>query len=136
MLGSTTMETDPAGGVQWDTTHYLWGQVWQEQGTRQSELALGLDWQVNDPLIPSASRELSSALGRWTTPDPMGGDVSNPQSLNRYGYVTNNPATLTDPLGLGPCDFFDPLDCGPPRDAFNFGRVAQILIFKVCDQRS
>jgi hypothetical protein len=44
----------------------------------------------------------------WLTPDPMGGDMMNPQSLNRYGgvypersrRVTNNPATLTDPLGL------------------------------------
>ena len=37
---------------------------------------------------------------RWLTPDPVGGDVTNPQSLNRYAYVRNNPTTLVDPLGL------------------------------------
>ena len=39
-------------------------------------------------------------LGRWMSPDPVGGDVTNPQSLNRYGYVLNNPTSLIDPLGL------------------------------------
>ena len=34
----------------------------------------------------------------------MGGDITNPQSLNRYAYALNNPTTLTDPSGLGPCD--------------------------------
>ena len=46
---------------------------------------------------------------RWLTPDPLGGDIMNPQSLNRYAgacpersrRVTNNPATFNDPLGLG-----------------------------------
>ncbi len=99
-VGSTTMETDPAGGVQWDMTHYPWGQVWQQGGTRGSGVYAGLDWQVNDPLIPSATRELSAALGRWVTPDPLGGDVTNPQSLNRYAYALNNPTTLNDPSGL------------------------------------
>lgn len=41
-------------------------------------------------------------LGRWMTPDPMGGDITNPQSLNRYAYAMNNPTTLTDPKGLAP----------------------------------
>jgi hypothetical protein len=38
--------------------------------------------------------------GRWLTPDPLGGDVTNPQSLNRYAYALNNPTTFVDPLGL------------------------------------
>ncbi len=38
--------------------------------------------------------------GRWLSPDPLGGQISNPQSLNRYSYALNNPTTLTDPLGL------------------------------------
>ena len=35
--------------------------------------------------------------GRWLSSDPTGGDVTNPQSLNRYAYVLNNPASLNDP---------------------------------------
>jgi RHS repeat-associated protein len=47
-------------------------------------------------------RQYSSAQGRWTTPDPYLGsiDTTNPQSLNRYAYVTNDPISLHDPLGL------------------------------------
>jgi hypothetical protein len=43
-----------------------------------------------------------SAEGHWLSPDPLAGDISNPQSLNRYAYVLDNPTTLTDPLGLDP----------------------------------
>ncbi len=45
-------------------------------------------------------RYASSSLGRFTCPDPLGGYISNPQSLNRYTYVLNNPLNLVDPLGL------------------------------------
>jgi RHS repeat-associated protein len=101
-VGSTTMETDPAGAVQWDVTHYPWGRVWQEGGTRQSEVAMGLDWQVNDPAIPSATREYNFRVYRWMTPDPdnAGGDVSDSQSWNMYSYAGDNPITNSDPSGL------------------------------------
>ena len=45
-------------------------------------------------------RFYASNLGRWHSPDPMGGNITNPQSLNRYAYVANNPTSLTDPVGL------------------------------------
>jgi len=41
-----------------------------------------------------------SAQRRFTNADPLGGSVSNPQSLNRYAYVRNDPVNLVDPLGL------------------------------------
>ncbi|MGH9404497.1 MAG: hypothetical protein ACRD3D_01525 [Terriglobia bacterium] len=37
-----------------------------------------------------------STEGPWLSPDPLGGDITNPQSLNRYAYALNNPTTLTD----------------------------------------
>jgi RHS repeat-associated protein len=47
-------------------------------------------------------RQYNPAPGRWMSPDPFSGsyDFSNPQSLNRYAYVSNNPLSLTDPSGL------------------------------------
>lgn len=47
---------------------------------------------------------------RWLSPDPDNGsyDLGDPQSLNRYAYVTNRPMNTTDPTGLqGSCS--DPL---------------------------
>jgi len=56
-------------------------------------------------------------LGRWLAPDPIAGDILNPQSVNGYAYVLNNPTTLMDPLGLqehGPPDPEDIPGCGNP----------------------
>lgn len=47
-------------------------------------------------------RKYDSASGRWTTPDPYKGSmrIGNPQSLNRYAYVLNDPINFSDPTGL------------------------------------
>jgi RHS repeat-associated protein len=49
------------------------------------------------------ARYYSGAQGRFTGPDPMGGHYEDPQTLNRYAYVRNNPLRFTDPTGL---DFY------------------------------
>jgi len=49
------------------------------------------------------ARYYGSSLGRFMTPDPLGGHQEDPQTLNKYAYVRNNPVTLTDPTGL---DFY------------------------------
>jgi RHS repeat-associated protein len=48
------------------------------------------------------ARYMSSAQGRFMSPDPLGmfaADPFNPQSWNLYAYVLNNPLALTDPTG-------------------------------------
>ena len=47
------------------------------------------------------ARYLSSAQGRWTSPDgPLVDQMeSDPQSWNLDGYVRNNPLRLADPHG-------------------------------------
>jgi RHS repeat-associated protein len=41
------------------------------------------------------ARIYAPILGRFITPDPTIPDPSNPQSLNRYAYVLNNPLRYT-----------------------------------------
>ena len=63
----------------------------------QSTVALRLSWSV-----ASEARQ-SEVMGRFMTPDPSGlafADPTNPQSLNLYSYVLNNPLTNIDPTGL------------------------------------
>jgi hypothetical protein len=52
------------------------------------------------------ARYYDSAIGRFTQPDTIIPDQFNPQSLNRYSYVRNNPVRYTDPMG-----HCDPDDC-------------------------
>jgi hypothetical protein len=62
------------------------------------------------------ARYYSAALGRFLCVDPVKSDPKQPQSWNRYAYVTNNPMNQTDPSGkcgeganlvgpTQPCDF-------------------------------
>jgi len=49
------------------------------------------------------ARYYASTMGRWLSPDPSAldfADPTNPQSLNLYGYVLNNPLINVDPNGM------------------------------------
>jgi RHS repeat-associated protein len=68
---------------------------WFEYAGKERDLETGLDY--------FGARYYGSALGRFTSPDPLGGSLLDPQTLNRYAYVRNNPLTLTDPTGMYVC---------------------------------
>jgi RHS repeat-associated protein len=51
-------------------------------------------------LIHMNGRVQDPIIGRMLSPDPVLGDLGDPQSLNRYSYVRNNPLGLTDPTGF------------------------------------
>lgn len=46
------------------------------------------------------ARYYGSTQGRFTSPDPFNGSMAilNPQSMNRYAYVQDNPIIFTDHL--------------------------------------
>jgi RHS repeat-associated protein len=46
------------------------------------------------------ARWYDASVGRFIQPDTIVPEPSNPQSLNRYAYVLNNPVRYTDPSGL------------------------------------
>ncbi len=66
----------------------------QKYGLTERDDATGLDhtWW----------RKLESFAGRWTSPDPYNGSMTNsdPQSCNRYAHVQNDPVNFVDPSGL------------------------------------
>jgi RHS repeat-associated protein len=49
-------------------------------------------------------RVYDPSLGRFLSPDPYIPSAYDPQSLNRYSYVGNDPLSLTDPSGYSPDD--------------------------------
>lgn len=51
----------------------------------------------------AVNRQYGTATGRFLQPDPIQGSFADPQSLNRYAYVTNEPVGFVDPLGLDKC---------------------------------
>ena len=113
-LGSALVATLENGTVAQDTQVYPWGQIWQTNGEWATGIYAGLlSFQCQLAPCPdqSQSRDYPPTLGRWLSPDPEGGDVTNPQSLNRYAYVLNNPTSLTDVLGL------DHANCSNPAIA-------------------
>lgn len=46
------------------------------------------------------ARYYNSRLGRFMSGDPLDGDITDPQTLNKYAYVRNNPLNLIDQLGM------------------------------------
>jgi hypothetical protein len=50
--------------------------------------------------MPCQSALNRAYQGRFTSPDPVSGQISNPQSFNAYSYAWNNPLKYTDPTGM------------------------------------
>ena len=83
-----------------------YGESYAKNPAGAGALFAGLLGDTSSELNDASFREYNPLQGRWISPDPAGlaaVDVTNPQSLNRYAYVMNNPTTLTDPSGLKHC---------------------------------
>ena len=97
-LGSTSLTTRWDGSVFNVLLYYPWGQFWTYSGSSPGDIRFAaLDHrEPYGDLYPTHFRMYGSRLYRWLSPDPMAGGVTNPQSLNRYAYVLNNPANFID----------------------------------------
>jgi len=98
-IGSRTFMANHYGTPTQDMVFYPFGGLWLNWGGGGLEFANLNYYDTNLNTDITEYRVMSNNLGRWHSPDPLGGDISNPQSLNRYAYVLNNPVNLTDHLG-------------------------------------
>src|SRR5260370_29661416 len=96
------MMTSEAGAVVQDQVYYPWGQVWSNAGNQYDTRFASLGKRDDEnPLDPTPFRMYASSQGRWLSPDPLGGDITNPQSLNRYAYVKKQSYNSNRPEGAG-----------------------------------
>jgi RHS repeat-associated protein len=104
-LGSARMESGIVNRTEeYDRAFAPFGEVYDRFDLSSGVNFTGHTQDISSALFDTLNRELHPNQGRWPSPDPGGLSVANPadpQSWNRYTYVTNNPLSATDPLGLG-----------------------------------
>jgi len=131
-LGSTRLTTDGSGVAQECNDYFPFGEdIQQGIGGRGSCFPTGM--YPNNPDIESikftgkerdaetgmdffGARYFSGAQGRFTSPDWSSSpqpipyaDLTDPQTLNLYGYIRNNPLSKADPDGH--CGLFGDNPC-------------------------
>ncbi len=79
-------------------TYDPWGKV-LGGGTQSKFLYTGQEKDTETNLNYYNARYYSADTRRFTQPDDIIQDIYNPQTLNRYSYVSNNPLRYTDPTG-------------------------------------
>jgi RHS repeat-associated protein len=101
-VGSSRFASTPARALYFDGAYAPFGENYAQTGTTDLSFT-GMNQDTVSNLFDFPAREYNGIHGRWPSPDPAGiGSLhpGDPQSLNRYAYVRNNPLRLTDPSGL------------------------------------
>ena len=138
-LGSSSVITDASGALVEETAFYPFGTPRNEYRLRQIEEPYGFTQKERDlesGLHYFEARYLAAGLSRFVIADPKyanpdklsAGEAalffSNPQEMNPYAYVQNDPLRFTDPTGLG---WFDDNICLPWQDCkVDWGRTAKV----------
>lgn len=134
-LGNTRTITDATGHVCYDADFTPYGQeINHTNSCPQNYKFTGYERDPETGNDYAFARYYSPRLGRFMTPDPLGGGIDDPQSLNRYAYVRNDPMNLADPSGL--CTRCKEADSGSGNpfggwDVFSFLGIPVLIGFNV-----
>jgi len=99
---SVRVITDTNGTKVGERGHFPFGdaQPWYETGTNTKWKFTTYERDAESLNDYAVARYHINRLGRFASPDPIAGSIADPQSLNRYSYVRNDPINMIDPLGL------------------------------------
>jgi RHS repeat-associated protein len=97
---STRATTDANGTLIGQQGLYPYGDPWYDLGTTTQRKLTDYERDAESGNDYARARYYVNRLGRFASPDPLGGSGSDPQTLNRYSYVANDPVNSTDPSGL------------------------------------
>jgi RHS repeat-associated protein len=100
-IGSSRLMTAAEGWPIWSGIFLPYGEEYNPQITTNHYKYGGHERDSESGLDYFGARHYASALGRFLTPDEpfYDGDLRDPQKLNLYSYVRNNPVTLVDSDG-------------------------------------
>ena len=103
---TATMVTDDQGEVKSRMRHLPYGELdrgsskGQDSVDKQYASFTGQVMDFDTGLIYYHARYYDPSIGRFLSPDSMiPGGGSDPQQVNRYAYVSNNPINYSDPTG-------------------------------------
>ncbi|NLD37296.1 MAG: hypothetical protein GX654_10550, partial [Desulfatiglans sp.] len=100
-LGSSTVMTYASGNeITSSSTEYLpFGAMRNSSSIPTNHLYTDQELDAENGLYNYNARLYDPFIGRFISPDTIVPEPYNPQSLNRYSYVLNNPLIYTDPSG-------------------------------------
>jgi RHS repeat-associated protein len=101
-------------GITWSNSTTALGLRGARLENRIRSRCTGKERDSESGLDNFGARYNASSMGRFMSPDPLGGRMLDPQTLNKYAYVRNNPTTLIDPTGMYTCA--DQADCKSKQD--------------------
>jgi len=93
-LGSTNTTLHSSGAVMQNTRYRPYGWLRRGEGGMTEKLFTGQQREYGAPgfgLYYYGARFYSTVLGRFLSPDPLVVAPGDPQMLDRYAYVRNNP---------------------------------------------
>jgi RHS repeat-associated protein len=112
-LGTRRAQTDYAGVLERDCPSLPYGDGEPCPPTPTEHLFTGKEHDQESGNDYFGARYYASSMGRWLSPDfnsdsdeiePVPyANLKNPQTLNLYSYVRNNPLSLSDDTGHVPC---------------------------------
>lgn len=97
-LGSNAVLTNQSGTVVEKTSYEPFGEV-KSGGANSKFQYTGQEMDEETGLNYYDARYYNPHIQRFIQPDGFIQDVYDPQALNRYAYVRNNPLRYTDPSG-------------------------------------
>lgn len=115
-LGSASVVTGPTGAIQSESDYYPYGGeivITAGSGIPNRYKFTGKERDAESGLDNFGARYYTSSLGRFMTPDWSARATTipyalfgEPQSLNLYGYVRNDPVSRVDADGHGRVDIY------------------------------
>ncbi len=97
---SVRLTSDTSGTKIGEQAHYPFGESWYANSTTTKWQFTSYERDPESGNDYAMFRSYVNRLGRFSSPDPIAGFLANPQSLNRYAYVRNDPNNFADPFGL------------------------------------